>query len=327
MSATIVSLSHVAMEFPAIEGVGSIRALDDVNVDFLEDEFVVALGASGCGKTTLLNVIAGFLSPTSGEILHKGIPVTGPGRDRGVVFQKHALLPWLNVVENTEFGLKLQRVAGRRASNQGPREPGPRRPVGFRALSHLPTFGRDAAASGARAGTYLRPGHAAHGRAARRPRCLHPGEHAGAHPRRVEEDQKGRVLHYPQRRRGVVHGDPARRDVAAAGPDHAPSTISPSASASSRPAMREASSRRPSLSRCAKRSSRSSTARKSASSRHEPQPILQPCAPRGGPVRRAGPGQQHRDQRRHDRGDPGGLVARHPSGAHSSPLSAFPPSS
>ena len=112
MSATIVSLSHVAMEFPAIEGVGSIRALDDVNVDFLEDEFVVALGASGCGKTTLLNVIAGFLSPTSGEILHKGIPVTGPGRDRGVVFQKHALLPWLNVVENTEFGLKLQRVAG-----------------------------------------------------------------------------------------------------------------------------------------------------------------------------------------------------------------------
>ena len=108
----MVSLSHVAMEFPAIEGVGSIRALDDVNVDFLENEFVVALGASGCGKTTLLNVIAGFLSPTSGEILHKGIPVTGPGRDRGVVFQTHALLPWLNVVENTEFGLKLQRVAG-----------------------------------------------------------------------------------------------------------------------------------------------------------------------------------------------------------------------
>ena len=112
MTATIISLSHVAMEFPAIEGVGSVRALDDVNFEFHENEFVVALGASGCGKTTLLNVIAGFLSPTSGEILHKGVPIAGPGRDRGVVFQKHALLPWLNVVENTEFGLKLQGVAG-----------------------------------------------------------------------------------------------------------------------------------------------------------------------------------------------------------------------
>ena len=112
MTAPIISLRHVAMEFPAIEGVGSVRALDDVNFEFHENEFVVALGASGCGKTTLLNVIAGFLSPTSGEILHKGDPVTGPGRDRGVVFQKHALLPWLNVVENTEFGLKLQGVAG-----------------------------------------------------------------------------------------------------------------------------------------------------------------------------------------------------------------------
>ena len=111
MTQSVISLDQVAMEFPALEGVGSVRALDGVNFDFHENEFVVALGASGCGKTTLLNVIAGFLSPTSGEILSKGVPVSGPGRDRGVVFQKHALLPWLNVVENTEFGLKLQGVA------------------------------------------------------------------------------------------------------------------------------------------------------------------------------------------------------------------------
>ena len=109
----VISLNHVGMEFPAVDGDGSVKALEDVNLDFRENEFVVALGASGCGKTTLLNVIAGFLSPTSGEVLHKGAPVAGPGRDRGVVFQKHALLPWLNVVENTEFGLKLQGVAGR----------------------------------------------------------------------------------------------------------------------------------------------------------------------------------------------------------------------
>ena len=106
----VISLHHVGMEFPALQGLGSVKALEDVNLDFRDNEFVVALGASGCGKTTLLNVIAGFLSPTSGEVLHKGSPIAGPGRDRGVVFQKHALLPWLDVVENTEFGLKLQGV-------------------------------------------------------------------------------------------------------------------------------------------------------------------------------------------------------------------------
>ena len=107
----VITLTHVAMEFPALQGLGSVQALEDVNFEFRENEFVVALGASGCGKTTLLNVIAGFLSPTSGAVLSRGTPVTGPGRDRGVVFQKHALLPWFNVVENTEFGLKLQGVS------------------------------------------------------------------------------------------------------------------------------------------------------------------------------------------------------------------------
>ena len=107
----IVSLNHVSMAFPAAGGLDVVKALDDVSLDFRDNEFVVALGASGCGKTTLLNVIAGFLSPTSGEICCKGAPIRGPGRDRGVVFQKHALFPWLNVVENTEFGLKLQGVS------------------------------------------------------------------------------------------------------------------------------------------------------------------------------------------------------------------------
>ena len=106
----VISLNHVSMEFPALQGRGSIQALEDVNFQFRDNEFVVALGASGCGKTTLLNVIAGFLPPTSGEVLHKGVPVGGPGKDRGVVFQKHALLPWFDVIENTEFGLKLQGI-------------------------------------------------------------------------------------------------------------------------------------------------------------------------------------------------------------------------
>ena len=106
----VISLDHVGMEYPSLEGLGTVKALEGIDLDFRENEFVVALGASGCGKTTLLNVIAGFLAPTSGRILNKGVPVTGPGHDRGVVFQKHALFPWLDVVENTEFGLKFQGI-------------------------------------------------------------------------------------------------------------------------------------------------------------------------------------------------------------------------
>ncbi len=109
----VMSLKDVGMVFPAATGGGSITALEGINLDFAEEEFVVALGASGCGKTTLLNVMAGFLPPTSGAILLHDRPITGPGRDRGVVFQKHALFPWLNVVENTAFGLRIQGVGAR----------------------------------------------------------------------------------------------------------------------------------------------------------------------------------------------------------------------
>lgn len=106
-----LNVSNVNLTYPGMHSDEAIIALKGVNVTIESGDFVVALGASGCGKTTLLNLMAGFMAPTAGEITLGGRLITGPGADRGVVFQKHALLPWLNVIDNTEFGLKLQGVA------------------------------------------------------------------------------------------------------------------------------------------------------------------------------------------------------------------------
>lgn len=86
-------------------------ALSDINLKVRPGEFLCLLGPSGCGKSTLLNIIAGFDKPSAGEMLVGGRPVTGPGRDRIVVFQEAALFPWLNVRSNVEFGLKLAGVS------------------------------------------------------------------------------------------------------------------------------------------------------------------------------------------------------------------------
>ncbi|MEO8937268.1 MAG: taurine ABC transporter ATP-binding protein [Burkholderiaceae bacterium] len=108
-----LQVNNVSVIFPGRKPGEQVQALDNINLTINDGDFVVALGASGCGKTTLLNMMAGFLSPSSGELLLGGHQITGPGSDRGVVFQKHALLPWLNVMDNTEFGLKLQGVGKR----------------------------------------------------------------------------------------------------------------------------------------------------------------------------------------------------------------------
>lgn len=90
---------------------GTLVALKDITLNIKEGEFICAVGASGSGKSTLLRLIAGLDSPTAGEIKVAGSRVTGPGPDRGMVFQQYTLYPWMNVVQNVEFGLKLQRVS------------------------------------------------------------------------------------------------------------------------------------------------------------------------------------------------------------------------
>jgi NitT/TauT family transport system ATP-binding protein len=84
--------------------------LKDINMNIEQGEFICAVGASGSGKSTLLRQIAGLDSPSSGEVKIEGKKVTGPGPDRGMVFQHYTLYPWMSVQENAEFGLKLQGV-------------------------------------------------------------------------------------------------------------------------------------------------------------------------------------------------------------------------
>jgi NitT/TauT family transport system ATP-binding protein len=85
-----------------------MQVVDNVTYDIRDREFVSVIGPSGCGKTTMMNIVGGFVQPTSGRVLLDGKPVGGPGPDRGVIFQEYGVFPWLTVRDNIEFGLKLR---------------------------------------------------------------------------------------------------------------------------------------------------------------------------------------------------------------------------
>ncbi|MGH9877992.1 MAG: ABC transporter ATP-binding protein [Nitrososphaerales archaeon] len=89
---------------------GTMKALSNIDLKINEGEFVCFVGPSGCGKTTLLNIIAGLEKPDTGEVILDGRPVKDTGPDRTMVFQEGALFPWLKVIENVEFGLKVAGV-------------------------------------------------------------------------------------------------------------------------------------------------------------------------------------------------------------------------
>ena len=93
------------------KNLGDVEALNDISLEFPLGQLTSLLGPPGCGKTTLLKIIAGLLEPTSGEVESNGQKVTGPGPDRAFVFQDFAPLPWASVIRNVAFGLELHGVA------------------------------------------------------------------------------------------------------------------------------------------------------------------------------------------------------------------------
>lgn len=88
-----------------------VVAIDEINLAIRNKEFATILGPSGCGKSTLLRIVAGLMKPTRGMVRLDGTAISGPGRDRGMVFQSYTLFPWLTVMENIQFGLGLSGVA------------------------------------------------------------------------------------------------------------------------------------------------------------------------------------------------------------------------
>ena len=99
-------IDNVSMVFTLPNG-GKVHALQDVSLHLKPGELMAVLGPSGCGKTTLLNIVGGFLAPTAGQALLNGHQVTGPHKERGVVFQQGALFEWMTVAQNVSFGPRM----------------------------------------------------------------------------------------------------------------------------------------------------------------------------------------------------------------------------
>jgi NitT/TauT family transport system ATP-binding protein len=111
-----LEINHVCKEFRGKQE--SIVALKDINIHVQTGQLVCIVGASGSGKSTLLRMVAGLEFPTSGTITVDDEPVTGPGPDRGMVFQSYTLYPWMSVKNNVAFGLQLQHVSRKEANTR-----------------------------------------------------------------------------------------------------------------------------------------------------------------------------------------------------------------
>jgi NitT/TauT family transport system ATP-binding protein len=106
----MIVLEEVTKTYQRAQGSGEVQALERISASIKAGEFVALVGPSGCGKSTLLYMVGGFVPKSSGRILVNGMPVTGPGPDRGPVFQEFALFPWRTALGNILFGLQEQKV-------------------------------------------------------------------------------------------------------------------------------------------------------------------------------------------------------------------------
>ncbi|MBF7688254.1 taurine ABC transporter ATP-binding protein [Acinetobacter rathckeae] len=97
---------HIGLTFPN----HTVPTLESIHLEIEQGSLTTVLGESGCGKTTLLNILAGFQKPSTGQVLLNGKPLHGPDATRAVVFQEHALFPWLNVQDNVAFSLEVQKL-------------------------------------------------------------------------------------------------------------------------------------------------------------------------------------------------------------------------
>lgn len=113
-----IEINQVTKTFSDVKRGTELTTLDRVLLTAESNDFLCILGPSGCGKSTLMNLIAGFEKVSTGQILVNGMPVKGPGSDRGVVFQQPTLMPWLNVWENVSFHLKIRRVSAKKRREQ-----------------------------------------------------------------------------------------------------------------------------------------------------------------------------------------------------------------
>ncbi len=104
MSTPFLEIRNIGKTYVSARTGDKVDALTGIDLEVRQGEFLAIVGPSGCGKSTLLNLVAGFIEPSQGEIKFKGVPITGAGRERGVMFQDYALFPWRTVLGNVEFG-------------------------------------------------------------------------------------------------------------------------------------------------------------------------------------------------------------------------------
>ena len=106
MSKKLISIEGLTKRYPAPKGRGTMTVFEDLWLGIEEGEFICVVGHSGCGKSTLLNILAGLETPTSGGIIVNGKEISGPSLDRAVIFQGHALMPWLSALGNIELAVR-----------------------------------------------------------------------------------------------------------------------------------------------------------------------------------------------------------------------------